>query len=333
MSDPNKYRNYNSNIEAPKLKCREIRVTDIISPEFDDVEERVTLLEDDMNTAQADVISIQGRLTTAEGEIDSAQADITALQTKTQNITAVPQTTTLDGNLIIPSPGSIYVANTPYDDTSTQKLRAHQSGASGYLDFSGDGKLHFRYGTSSVTDKFVVDGVNNNCTNVGPYYGTAFVTNYSTVPSQVSQQIGYTTRTFYSTTTDTIVDRTVYSKTSPAFTITAGIWLVNVEVVFTSTGLYTGQVYECAVGLCRAITTPVEFEYVQNGVHYSGYNFAGGNVSAYTSFKAGCLTARHTQIYVQSTGSQAVGFQFMAALTNTVQIIGPRTFMEFTRIG
>lgn len=177
MSDPNVYRTYNSCIQAPKLKCQEIRVLDIISPEFDDLEERVTLVEDDMTTAKAEIIalqvltnlhtadisSLQSRMTTAESDITTIESDITTIEADITNIKAVNITqsaniTTLQNKTVhqtadatytifqnqmsLPNAGtSIWLGGT---NGSLEHLRMHQSGTSAYVDFSGDAKLHLR---------------------------------------------------------------------------------------------------------------------------------------------------------------------------------------------
>lgn len=333
MTDPNKYRNYNSNLEAPKMKCRELRVTDIICGEFDDIEERVGILESEMATLQTDINQVETRTTAVEGEIDQAQTDVTTLQDKTQNISATTGNTTMDLVLVMAPTTSIYIANAPYNDTSTQKLRLHQSGLSAYVDFSGDGKLQMRYGTTTKNTKFTIDGVQNNCVNVGAYYGQRYITNYTSAPQISKNQIGYTTRIYYSSTTDTINNRQYYYISNPTFQLTSGIWLIYCEIVLTSTGAYTGQVWEAAVALCNIGGGSTQLEYVQAGVHYSAFNFNGGYVSAYGSNRWGLPTLRHQQIYKMTSGYIEAGMEFIVTLSGTVQVEGPRSFVQFTRIG
>lgn len=130
--DPNTYRRYNSNLQCPKLKCRELRTTQIISQQWDDLEDRVDQVEIDidalelrMAAAEGDIVALDGRLTTAEAEIvaldsrvTTAEADIATLENKTQHQSATASTTTftsdvsITGNLdlastVIPSAGQL----------------------------------------------------------------------------------------------------------------------------------------------------------------------------------------------------------------------------------
>jgi hypothetical protein len=107
MADPNPYRKYNISIEAPRFKCKELRVTDLISPEFDDVEERVTLLEDDVNT----------------------------LQTKTHNITASAGDTTITGNTNVTMNFNVDPSVAPYYVRYDSSLKCLGIGWTPYANF------------------------------------------------------------------------------------------------------------------------------------------------------------------------------------------------------
>ena len=78
MTDTNVYRKYNSNIQAPNMKCGILRADDVLGATFDivDMEERLAIAEYDIDTIEADIPVLDSRIGAVENHFQTVAGKV-----------------------------------------------------------------------------------------------------------------------------------------------------------------------------------------------------------------------------------------------------------------
>ena len=311
MTDTNIYRKYNSNIQAPNMKCGILRADDVVGATFDivDMEERLAIAEYDIDTIEADIPVLDSRIGVVEGHFQTVSGKVnlnisgdsiigTGSAYKINGVTKLTETS-LDSSVTSSGLTSIGTQTGGVDIATGQAYKINgvnkltETGLDATVTSSSLTSIGTQTGGVNIAtgQAYKINGVNkltatsldssvtgSSLTSVGTLSsltvtGSCTANTFITSANPTSaSEIGYFTYAGYNSGSTISITSAQHKKITDALSLTRGVWLVDVYLAVKCND--ANYLWETSVGInVSSATTLPTFTIDNTGYKYVTTNF------------------------------------------------------------